>query len=128
MNDKTNVTTTASREPSVPQQALAPAVDVAETDSGITLMADMPGVPKDGLTIQVEGDNLTIEGRARIDVPDSIELLHGEVRSPFFRRSFVLSRDLDSSKIEATLRNGVLNMHIPKSEQARPRRVEVKVA
>jgi HSP20 family molecular chaperone IbpA len=50
------------------------------------------------------------------------------VRSPYFRRSFVLGRDLDSSKIEATLRNGVLNMHIPKSEQARPRRVEVRVA
>jgi len=127
MSDNTNVTTT-NQAPSVPQQALAPAVDIAETDSGITLLADMPGVSKDRLTIQVEGDNLTIEGRAQIDVPDSIELLHSEVRTPYFRRSFGLSRDLDSSKIEATLRNGVLNMHIPKSEQARPRRVEVKVA
>jgi len=128
MNDNTSVTTTTNQAPSVPQQALAPAVDITETDSGITLLADMPGVPKDGLTIQVDGDNLTVEGRARIDVPDSIELLHGEVRSPYFRRSFVLSRDLDSSKIEASLRNGVLSMHIPKSEQARPRRVEVNVA
>jgi HSP20 family protein len=127
MSDNTSVTKT-HQAPSVPQQALAPAVDIAETDSGITLLADMPGVSKDRLTIQVEGDNLTIEGRAQIDVPDSIELLHSEVRTPYFRRSFVLSRDLDSSKIEATLRNGVLNMHIPKSEQARPRRVEVKVA
>jgi HSP20 family protein len=127
MSDNTNVTT-ANQASSVPQQALSPAVDIAETDSGITLLADMPGVSKERLTIQVEGDNLTIEGRAQIDVPDSIELLHSEVRTPYFRRSFVLSRDLDSSKIEATLRNGVLNLRIPKSEQARPRRVEVKVA
>jgi HSP20 family protein len=54
--------------------------------------------------------------------------LHSEVRSPFFRRSFTLSRDLDPGKIEATLRNGVLQMHIPKSEEARPKRIEVKVA
>jgi len=82
--------TTTNQAPSVPQQALAPAVDIAETDSGITLLADMPGVSKDRLTIQVEGDNLTIEGRAQIDVPDSIELLHSEVRTPYFRRSFGL--------------------------------------
>ena len=126
-NQTSNVTRTGQKE-NMPRAALAPAVDIAEGASGITLFADMPGVSKERLTIQVEGDNLTIEGRAQIDVPDSIELLHSEVRTPYFRRSFVLSRDLDSSKIEATLRNGVLNMHIPKSEQARPRRVEVKVA
>ena len=88
----------------------------------------MPGVSKDRLTIKVEGDNLTIEGQAQIDVPENIELLHSEVRSPYFRRSFTLSRDLDPAKIEATLKNGVLQMHIPKSEEARPKRIEVKVA
>ena len=114
--------------PSMPQSTLAPAVDITESDSGITLLADMPGVSKDRLTIKVEGDNLTIEGRAQIDVPENIELLHSEVRSPYFRRAFTLSRDLDRAKIEATLRNGVLQMHIPKSEEARPKRIEVKVA
>jgi len=69
-----------------------------------------------------------IEGQAQIDVPENIELLHSEVRSPYFRRAFTLSRDLDPAKIEATLRNGVLQMHIPKSEEARPKRIEVKVA
>ena len=122
-----NVTQTGQAQ-SVPKQALAPAVDIAESESGITLFADMPGVPKDRLAIKVEGDNLTIEGQAQIDVPENIELLHSEVRSPYFRRSFTLSRDLDPEKIEATLRNGVLQMHIPKSEEARPKRIEVKVA
>jgi HSP20 family molecular chaperone IbpA len=123
----TNVTQTGQTR-NTPKQALAPAVDIAETESGITLVADMPGVAKDRLTIKVEGDNLTIEGQAQVDVPENIELLHSEVRSPYFRRSFTLSRDLDPAKIEATLKNGVLQMHIPKSEEARPKRIDVKVA
>ena len=136
MSDNTNVTkrdqttsvTQTGQNQNMPRQALAPAVDIAESESGITLFADMPGVSKDRLTIKVEGDNLTIEGQAQIDVPENIELLHSEVRSPYFRRSFTLSRDLDPAKIEATLKDGVLQMHIPKSEEARPKRIEVKVA
>ena len=136
MSDNTSVARTnqavqasqASQAPGVQQHALAPAVDITESESGITLLADMPGVSRDRLTVKVEGEHLTIEGRAQIDVPENIELLHGEVRSPYFRRAFTLSRDLDPGKIEATLRNGVLQMHIPKSEEARPKRIEVKVA
>jgi len=135
MSDNTNITKTnqtssvtqTGQTQNMPRQALAPAVDIAESESGITLLADMPGVSKERLTIKVEGGSLTIEGQAQIDVPDNIELLHSEVRSPYFRRSFTLSRDLDPAKIEATLRNGVLQMHIPKSEEARPKRIEVKV-
>ena len=136
MSDNTNVTKTSQttgvtqtgQTQNTPKMALTPAVDIAEGESGITLFADMPGVSKERLTIKVEGDNLTIEGQAQIDVPENIELLHSEVRSPSFRRSFTLSRDLDPEKIEATLKNGVLQMHIPKSEEARPKRIEVKVA
>jgi len=136
MSDNRNVTerdqtanvTQTGQTRNMPKQALAPAVDIAESESGITLVADMPGVAKDRLTIKVEGDNLTIEGQAQVDVPENIELLHSEVRSPYFRRSFTLSRDLDPAKIEATLKNGVLQMHIPKSEEARPKRIDVKVA
>ena len=126
MSDNTNVTK-SGQAASVPQQALSPAVDIAESESGITLFADMPGVPKDLLTVKVDGDNLTIEGKAQIAVAENIELLHSEVRSPYFRRVFTLSPDLDPATIEATLRNGVLQMHIPKSEKARPKRIEVRV-
>ena len=139
MSDNRNVTTTnqtssvtrtgqTGQTHDMANAALAPAVDIVEGDSGITLFADMPGVSRERLTVKVEGDNLTIEGQAQVDVPENIELLHSEVRSPYFRRSFTLSRDLDPAKIEATLRNGVLQMHIPKSEEARPKRIEVKVA
>jgi HSP20 family molecular chaperone IbpA len=120
--------TQPAETPRAPQNALAPAVDITESESGITVLADMPGVSKDRLTIKVEGDSLVIEGRAQVEVPENIELLHSEVRTPYFRRTFVLSRDLDPDKIEATLRNGLLQLHIPKSDAARPRRIEVKVA
>lgn len=121
-------TSPASEAPAATQQALLPAVDISESDSGITVLADMPGVSKDRLNLKVEGDHLLIEGRAQIDVPDNIELLFSEVRSPYFRRSFTLSRDLDPAKVEATLRNGVLKVHIPKAASAQPRRIEVSVA
>ena len=118
-------TTASNPMPNVNQLA-TPSVDITESDSGITLLADLPGVSKDRLTIKVEGDSLQIEGRAEIDVAENIELLHSEVRSPYFRRAFTLSRDLDPEKIEATLRDGVLRLHIPKSEAAQPRRIEIK--
>jgi len=125
MNDRTDVTKTTEQAPRVPESALAPAVDISENDVGIELVADLPGVPKDGLSIKVDGANLTIEGSAQIDVPQNLEPLYGEIRSRHFRRSFTLSRELDPSRIEAKLANGVLRMHIPKSEAARPRRIEV---
>ncbi len=133
MNDNTSVSKTgqgpSNLQPDDPAQpALTPAVDIVESEMGITLVADMPGVSKDRLTVRVDGESLTIEGRAQIDVPEEIELSHSEVRSPYFRRTFALSRDLDPAKIEATLNNGVLRMHIPKSERARPHRIEVHVA
>ena len=111
----------------VPQQALTPAVDIVENETGITLLADMPGVSKERLTIRVDGENLVIEGAAEVQVPEQLQLLHSELRTPFFRRSFTLSRELDAAKIEASLRDGVLRMHIPKAEEAKPRRIEVNV-
>ena len=131
MSDNNAVTKTGSgssqERSKVPQQALMPAVDIVENENGITLLADMPGVSKERLNIRVDGENLTIEGSAEVQVPEQIELLHSEMRTPFFRRTFTLSRELDSAKIEASLRDGVLRMHIPKSEEARPRRIEVNV-
>jgi len=126
MNDRTEVTKTNEQGARVPESALAPAVDISENDVGIELVADLPGVRKEGLAVKVDGNNLTIEGSAQIDVPQNLEPLHGEIRSRHFRRSFTLSRELDPSKIEAKLTNGVLRMHIPKSEAARPRRIEVR--
>lgn len=114
--------------PPVPAVALAPAVDIVENDVGITLTADMPGVSKERLAVKVDGETLMIEGSAETSVPEKVDILHSEIRNPYFRRSFTLSRELDPAKIEAQLKDGVLRLHIPKAEEARPRRIEVSVA
>ncbi|MGH8847588.1 MAG: Hsp20/alpha crystallin family protein [Polaromonas sp.] len=104
-----------------------PAVDIFEDDAGFTVIADMPGVSKDRLSVRVTGDNLVIEGTAAAPVIGNMELLYGEVQTPHYRRSFTLSRELDPGKIEAKLSDGVLRLTIPKAEEAKPRRIKVTV-
>ena len=108
-------------------QAMTPRVDVLEDDSGITLLADMPGVSKDSLEIKVENDALSIEGAITAATPQALEATYAEVRVPRYRRSFTLSRELDAGRIDAQLKDGVLKLRIPKQEQARPQRISVKV-
>lgn len=110
------------------QPAMTPRVDVLEDGMGITLLADLPGVSRDALEIQVEGDSLTIEGQVSPATPEAMEATYAEVRVPRFRRMFTLSRELDGSRIEAQLKDGVLRLRIPKQEHAQPRRVQVKVS
>jgi len=108
-------------------QAMTPRVDVLEDETGITVVADMPGVSKDSLEIKVENDALSIEGAVSAATPQAMEATYAEVRIPRYRRSFTLSRELDSGRIEAQLKDGVLRLRIPKHEQARPQRISVKV-
>ena len=106
---------------------VVPPVDVFEDESGITLLADLPGVSRERLGVRVDGDTLLIEGSAEVPGPQGLELVYGEARVPAFRREFTLSRELDTSRIDAQLKDGVLRRAIPKAEEARPRRIEVRV-
>ena len=123
MSDK-NPVARAGAEPEE-QRAVLPAVDVFEDASGITLLADMPGVPKEQLELKVEGDALRIEGVVQAATPEGLEAVYAEVRVPRYRRSFTLSRELDTSRIEANLKDGVLTLRIPKQAHAQPRRITV---
>ena len=122
--ESTDVQAAKAREESL---ALAPAVDIYENAQGITVQADMPGVSKDGLSIQADRNSLVIEGNAVIDVPAAMEAIHADVQATRYRRSFALSGELDAERIEATLKNGVLTLRIPKRAEFRPRKVEVRV-
>lgn len=106
--------------------ALMPRVDVTEDDSGITLLADLPGATRDTLSIRVDGETLTLEAPFSLHETKDIEPVYAEVRAARYRRSFTLSRELDSARIEAALKDGVLTLRVPKLEQARPRRIEVR--
>ena len=107
-------------------RALLPRVDVREDDEGLTLLADLPGVPKDQLELKVDGDALLIVGTMAPSTPEKLEPVYAEVRSPRYLRSFTLSRELDASRIEANLKDGVLQLRIPKQPHAQPRRVAVE--
>lgn len=106
---------------------VVPPVDIFEDESGITLLADLPGVAREHLGVRVDGDSLFIEATAAASGPLDMELIWGEAQIPSYRRQFTLSRELDASRIEAGLKDGVLRLTIPKLEEARPRRIEVKV-
>lgn len=108
------------------QPFVVPPVDVFEDGSGITLLADLPGVARDRLGVRVDGDSLTLEATAATAQPEGMELVYGEAQYPSYRRQFTLSRELDTSRIEATLKDGVLKLAIPKTEAAKPRRIEVR--
>jgi HSP20 family molecular chaperone IbpA len=107
------------------QRTVLPAVDVFEDAAGITLLADMPGVPREQLELKVEGDALLIEGGVQPRTPDGLEAIYAEVRVPRYRRSFTLSRELDTTRVEANLKDGVLTLRIPKQAHAQPRRIAV---
>ena len=133
MNEKTQLTgleqNAISRNGSerpAPRTTLAPAVDVFEDSHGITLWADMPGVTRETLEVKVHDGNLYIEAEASVPTPAGLRLQHAEIREPHFARAFSLSPDFDASKIDASLKDGVLQLTIPRRDEARPRRIEVR--
>jgi HSP20 family molecular chaperone IbpA len=121
--------TQAQRQPASTDdtRALLPRVDVLEDDTGLTLLADLPGVPRDKLELKVEGDTLQIEGAIAPQTPEGLEPVYAELRLPRYRRSFTLSRELDAAHIDAKLADGVLTLRIPKRADAQPRRIAVQV-
>jgi len=104
--------------------AVTPRVDVFENKDEVLLLADMPGVENKGLSIHLDDEKLTILGRVVDDREDNA--LQREFRRFDFRRSFLVPDGIDRGKISAELREGVLSLHLPKSEATKPRRIEVK--
>lgn len=123
MSEQANPAKDAPRD----DAALLPPVDVLEDANGITLYADLPGVPKDKLALHVDGETLTIEGEVSLAMPEGMESTHAEVSLPRYRRVFSLSRELDPDKVAAEFDKGVLKLRIPKAAHAQPRKVEIRV-
>ena len=92
------------------------------------LVADMPGVPPDGVDIDLEGDELSIEGRVKGDEYEGLKPLYVEYGVGGYYRRFTLGEMIDREAIKAQLRNGVLVVKLPKAERARARRITVEAA
>ncbi|NJC87448.1 MAG: Hsp20/alpha crystallin family protein [Desulfuromonas sp.] len=101
---------------------VAPPVDIIETDEGLTLMADVPGLDDQHLEISVDQGVLTIEGQAPFG---SGELLWREYAMDGYWRQFQLPDSYDAAKAKAEVRHGVLTLHLPKAEAARPRKISI---
>jgi HSP20 family protein len=135
MTNRTEVSQNSAQGSAVPDtqrgnaeamSVLRPPVDIYETAEGITLHADLPGVGKEQLNLRVEGTNLLVEGTIGIAPQEQMTGLYAEVRSTVYRRNFVLSNELETEKIEATLNDGTLTVRIPKRAELRPRRIQVQ--
>ncbi len=116
----------AAQRAQAAEAPIRPPVDIWEDKEGITLCADMPGVSKDRLSLRVDGNNLIVEGQLKLELAESAEALYADVRSSLYRRTFSLSGELETGKIEASLKDGVLTVHIPKRAELRPRKIEVQ--
>lgn len=116
-------------EPAEPvsRRSIAPQVDVYENEAELLLVADLPGVRREDLRIEVDGEHLVIEGhRQAVEPEEKTRELAREFRPFDFRRRFTLPEDVDAEKISAQLASGILMMHLPKTAGVVPRRVEVK--
>lgn len=121
-------TAAAGRERQHDQITIQPLVDIFEDAHGIMVVADMPGVSKDRLNVEADRNSLTIEGEAKIEMPNGIQPIHAEVQHTNYSRTFALSAELETEAIDAKLKDGVLTIRIPKRSEFRPRKVEVRTS
>lgn len=116
----------ASREETRSQERyITPPVDIYETGEGLIVKADLPGVNRENLDVRVENNLLTLRGRPSHVAPG--EPLYREYGLVNFFRQFELNERVDQSKISADLKHGVLTLHLPKAEEAKPRKIDIKV-
>ena len=108
------------------REAFTPPIDIHEEPEGLVLEADLPGATEGGLQIQLEENVLNLYARIEPLAPQGARLIHEEYRLGDYRRSFILSDEVDRERITAELKNGVLRLHLPKADRTRTRRIEIK--
>jgi HSP20 family molecular chaperone IbpA len=117
---------TTALEQTRPGPVFVPAVDIFEEDGNITVLADMPGVKPEHLTIDLRENVLTMTGDAEDTEGENEEELIREYNVGRYYRQFTVSDNIDQEKIEANLTDGVLRLVLPKAEASKPRQIEVK--
>lgn len=131
------VTTTRKREaargdgggePSRPMAIYLPNTDIYETEDHVVLVADMPGVAPGDVDVTLERRVLTIRGRVPAEGHAGYRRVYAEYGEGAFERVFTLSEEVDRDHIEASHKNGVLTLKMPKAETAKTRRIDVKAA
>jgi HSP20 family protein len=116
------------QEQTRPGRYYVPDVNIYEFDDSLKLWADMPGVKERDVSVTLKDGVLTIVGKVATDMYAGLRPLYTEYNVGNYYREFAVNEDIDDSKISATLRNGVLELELPKKEQAKPKRIEVRSA
>lgn len=117
-----------TNEQTRPGRTYVPEVDIYETQDGLWLWADMPGVDDTSLEVRVADNVLSIEGRVALQEYDNLNPVYTEYNVGNYTRRFSLSNEIDTERIKARMKNGVLELELPKAERAKPRRITVSVA
>ena len=115
-------------EASRPERSLVPPVEIYEEDDALYLVADMPGVTKDTLDVEIGNQVLEIEGRITVDMPENVTPMFAEIRASRYARRFTLGDDIDTGNAEASIRDGVLTVKLPKQDSHRRRRIDIQTA
>ncbi|MDG4474620.1 Hsp20/alpha crystallin family protein [Thiovibrio frasassiensis] len=113
-------------EPTKPEKQYVPAVDIFETAEAVNVLAEMPGVAKEGVEIELENETLTIRGVMAPVVCEGETVLLQEFQPGSYLRKFTVAETIDQEKIQATMADGVLTLVLPKLAPAKPRRIEVR--
>ncbi len=104
-----------------------PRTDIYETEDKIVLMLDMPGIDPKTIDITLEENILKVYGYSNPEEPEGYSLMHSEYETGDYERSFRLSDKIDQGKIDAVYKNGTLQLTLPKSEKAKPQKIEIKI-
>jgi HSP20 family protein len=115
-------------EPTRPGRTYQPEVDIYENADGLWLWADMPGVDEKDVNVHLADGVLTIEGGVAIEDYKDLNPLYTEYNVGNYQRRFSISNDVDTDRIEAKMTNGVLELHLPKAERAKPRKISVRAS
>jgi HSP20 family protein len=115
-----------TQEQTRPGRYYIPNVNIYEFDQSLKLWADMPGVKEKDVDITLKDGVLTIIGRVATDMYAGLRPMYTEYNVGNYYREFALNEDIDEANIRASLRNGVLELELPKKEKAKPRRIEVQ--
>ena len=116
------------QEQTRPGRYYVPDVNIYELDESLKLWADMPGVKEEDVNVTLKDGVLTIVGQVATDMYAGLRPMYTEYNIGNYYREFALNEDIDESKIKATLRNGVLELELPKKERVQPRQIEVRSA
>jgi HSP20 family protein len=109
------------------EAVLVPAVDIFEDAHQIFVQVEMPGVSRDKLNVQADQNGLLLEGDMEIDMPAGMAALYADLQTTKYRRRFVLSSELETERIEAILKDGLLTVRIPKRVEFRTRKIKVNM-